>query len=212
MGDTQSMQDTMNQLGSIMGNALSSDDNNFSSSSSMSALGDMNSLICPGGSGLFTVNYDSNLDNLFWRGVIPLEQLYPGSWIPGVGEVGNGLVNTWGSTYPRIGQLTQAHPVKASAVIAARVASIIEQSAQPHLYKKLSGKGNKKYFKVAKDPRWQMLYPVASSGCTTFGQNDSLGLTSYGDGKTSGNNGYVWNLWHKYECCQKKGAFLFAVP
>jgi hypothetical protein len=93
MGDSSSMQGMADQLGSIMGNAVgSAGNNNFSSSSDASALSDMNELICPGGSGLLSVNFNSNLDSLFWRGVIPLEQLYPGSLIPGVGEVGNGLV------------------------------------------------------------------------------------------------------------------------
>jgi hypothetical protein len=105
--------------------------------------------------------------------------------------------------------------VKASAVIAARVASIIERDAQPHIYKRLKGQGNYRYFKQAADPKWQMLYPSASSSCMSFGGNDSLGLTpasTFGFGKTSSNNGYVWNLWHKYECCHKEGSFLFAIP
>ena len=47
----------------------------------------------------------------------------------------------------------------------------------------------------------------------TFGANDSLGVGSWGDYKTSSNNGYVWNLWHRYECCSKAAPiFLFAVP
>jgi integrating conjugative element protein (TIGR03756 family) len=203
----------MNQAAQSMGNSVGgANGQDYSNMDSSSALSSMNSMICPGGSGLCTINFDSDLDNLFWRGVIPLEQLYPGTWIPGIGEVGNGLINTWGGTYPRIGMLTQTDPVKASAVIAARVANIIEQAGQPHIYKKLSGQGSKVYFQVAQDPRWQMLYPVPSNGCITFGSNDSLTLTSFGDGKTSGNNGYVWNLWHRYECCQIEGAFLFAVP
>ena len=213
LGDIKSLQDLTNQIGSIMGNqvggASGQDFSSMSGSQVISALGE---LICPGGSGLFTINFDSDLDNLFWRGEIPLEQLYPGSWIPGISEVGNGLVNTWGSLYPRIGETTQPQPVKASAVVASRVANIIEQAAQPHIYKRLTGQGSYHYFKVAQDPKWQMLYPVESNSCVTFGENDSLGLTSYGDNKTSDNNSYAWNLWHKYECCKNEGAYLFSIP
>jgi integrating conjugative element protein (TIGR03756 family) len=175
----------------------------------------MGDYICPGGSGPLSIQYQSDLDSTFWRGKLPLELLYPGSLIPGVSEVGQGLVNTWGGTYPRIGELTQAHPVKASAVIAARVASIIDRPAQPHIYKKLYAKGGSRYiyFKQVANPKFQAVFPVASTDCITFGSNDSLSLGSYGDYKTSGNNGFIWNLWHTYECCARRpGIFLFAVP
>ncbi|MCR6480995.1 TraU family protein [Variovorax sp. ZS18.2.2] len=171
--------------------------------------------ICPGGAGMLSIHYNSDIDANFWRGKIPLELLYPGSWIPGVGEVGNSLINTWGGTYPRTGELVQSHPVKSSAVLTARVSSIIRQAAQPHIYKKLSAKGesNYVYFKRGVEPRWQAVHPVPSPACITFGQNDSISLGSYGDYKTSGAEGYIWNLWNKYECCERKTPiFLFAVP
>ena len=36
--------------------------------------------------------------------------LYPQSWVPGLGEVGNGYTQTWGATYPRTGEIIQSHP------------------------------------------------------------------------------------------------------
>nr|WP_286197751.1 TraU family protein [Variovorax boronicumulans] len=170
--------------------------------------------ICPGGSGMLSLQYHSELDSLFWRGKIPLELLYPGSWVPGIGEVGNSLINTWGGEYPRMGELVQSHPRKASAVMAHRVGSVIRRGAQPHIYKKLYAKGGGfRYFAQVADPKWQAVHPVPEPGCMTFGANDSLGVGSWGDYQTSGNNGYVWNLWHRYECCSKAAPiFLFAVP
>lgn len=170
--------------------------------------------LCPGGSGMLSIQYHSELDSLFWRGKIPLELLYPGSWVPGIGEVGNSLINTWGGGYPRMGELVQSHPRKAAAVYAHRVGSIIRQGAQPHIYKKLSPKGgNYRYFATMADPRWQPVHPVSEPTCMTFGANDSLALGSWGDYKTSGNYGYVWNLWLRYECCRKAAEiFLFSVP
>ncbi len=170
--------------------------------------------ICPGGSGMLSIQYHSELDSTFWRGKIPLELLYPGSWIPGIGEVGNSLINTWGGGYPRTGELVQSHPRKASAVFAHRVGSIITRGAQPHIYKKLSEKGGGfRYFATMADPKWQAVHPLPEPGCITFGSNDSLGLGSWGDYKTSSNDGYVWNLWLRYECCKKAAEiFLFAVP
>lgn len=195
--------------------ALGSQSTSSSSGNSNNGNAGLTAYLCPGGSGMLSIQYDSDLDALFWRGKVPLELLYPGSWVPGVGEVGHGLVNTWGGTYPRTGELVQSHPVKSSAVLAQRVASIIRQEAQPHIYKKLYAKGESKYvyFKRGDEPRWQAVHPVASSDCITFGDNDSLSVGSYGDAKTSDNEGYIWNLWQRYECCERKTPiFLFAVP
>ena len=29
--------------------------------------------------------------------------------------------------------------------------------------------------------------------------------------KSSG-DGYTWNMWNKYDCCQRRGTYLFSVP
>lgn len=178
------------------------------------ASGTSGSFICPGGASMFTLHFQSELDAYFWRGVIPLEMLYPSSWLPGMNEVGSGAAQTWGSRYPRTGELVQAQPVKASAVLAERMASIVGKSAQPHIYTKIeaANKGGFVYFETGQRIKWQALYPYASSGCVTFGSNDSLSLTSWGDGQTSLEDGYAWNLWRRYSCCQRRGAFLFSVP
>lgn len=210
-GQPQSYSQLLDQMYQTLGTQSGSS----SSGNGNSGDAGLTAYLCPGGSGMLSIQYDSDLDALFWRGKVPLELLYPGSWVPGVGEVGHGLVNTWGGTYPRTGELVQSHPVKSSAVLAARVASIIRQEAQPHIYKKLYAKGEQKYvyFKRGDEPRWQAVHPVASTDCITFGDNDSLSVGSYGDHKTSDNEGYIWNLWQRYECCERKTPiFLFAVP
>ena len=212
-GSLSNVRDTaagLSSLGSDVDLQQIADKTRQSLSAAMANAG--SSLMCPGGSSMLSIQYHSDLDSLFWRGSIPLELLYPGSWVPGIDEVGNGLINTWGNTYPRTGEFTQPHPRKASAVIAARAASIIRQSAQPHIYKKLSPKGGQVYFKQMADPKYQPIWPIPESRCITFGENDSLGLGSWGDYKTSGDNAYIWNLWHTYECCQRQGAYLFSVP
>ena len=177
--------------------------------------GGASSYLCPGDAGMLSIKYHSDLDAMFWRGVIPLELLYPGSWVPGFNEVSQTPVNTWGGVYPRTGELVQSHPVKSSAVLAARVASIIRQPAQPHIYNKITPKGEQQfvYFSKGDEPRWQAVFPVASTGCIEFGENDSLSLGSYGDLKTSSRDGYIWNLWLRYSCCERKTPiFLFAIP
>ena len=32
------------------------------------------------------------------------------------------------------------------------------------------------------------------------------------DFKTASTDGYIWNLWQRYECCRSRGVFLFSVP
>ncbi len=173
-----------------------------------------NTLFCPGGASFFGLHFQSELDAPFWRGIVPAEMLYAQAWIPGLNEVGAGFSQTWGSVYPRTGEIIQPHPVKASAVLAERVASIIYKSAQPHIYTKVtpSGTGRYRYFNVGEHRRWQMLSPKPSTKCVEFGSNDSLSLTSWGDGQTDSADGYAWNLWQRYTCCRRRGLYLYSVP
>lgn len=177
--------------------------------------GSSSDYLCPSSASPFGVYFQSDLDSYFWRDWLPLDLVYVGSWLPGYQEVSRSpLVSTWGNIYPRSGNLVQQHPVKASAVYASRVASIIRQRAQPHIYAHLRPRGPSSYvwFAQVADPRWSMVHPFPS-GCTQFGANDSLSLTAYGDGRTTPNDSHVWNLWHRYECCRRRTEiFLFAVP
>ena len=171
--------------------------------------------LCPSSASPFAVYYQSDLDSYFWRGFIPLDLMYVGSWVPTLGEVSKSpLISTWGNVYPRTGQLVQQHPVKASAVYASRVSSIIRNNAQPHIYSQLAAKSPYSYvwFAQVADTKWSMVSPYPS-GCVTFGDNDSTSLLSYGDGRTSDNNGYIWNMWNRYECCRRRSPiYLFSVP
>lgn len=171
------------------------------------------SIFCPGNATAFTLFYQSELDSLFWRGVIPTEMMYPSTWIPGRKEIASSTANTWGSVYPRTGEVVQSNPAKASAVLASRVADIISKRYQAHIYTKLDqGDRGFKYFSRMEGRKWQMLYPQADRGCQTFGSNDSLNLASFADGKQSDTQAYMWNVWHKYDCCLNRGSFLFSVP
>lgn len=184
-------------------------------SSAASASGSSNEMLCPSSSDAFGVYYQSDADSYFWRSIIPLELLYVGSWLPGYKEVSKSSgLTTWGSLYPRTGEVVQQHPVKASAVFTKRISTIITKPAQPHIYTRIKGKSPHAYvwFAQVADPKFSMVYP-RSSGCTTFGENDSVSLTSYGDGRTTQTNGHIWNMWTRYECCKRKTEiYLFAVP
>jgi hypothetical protein len=176
--------------------------------------------VCPAGATPFALHYQSNLDAFFWRSLLPLEQLYPASWLPGLREVGSGAMQTWGSVFPRQGSIVQQHPVKGSAVLAQRAADIVGQPAQPHIYTPLDLQPDGYVWfgfqgireNDSNHTRWQRLYPNPSRTCVVFGSNDVITPASYGDGANVDDRGAVWNLWRRQECCQRAGsAFLGSV-
>ena len=166
-------------------------------------------LFCPAASRPFSPHFISEMDAITWRNLLPLEMLDARAYIPMTSEVSdNPALHTWGSVYPRIGELVQQHPARNAAVIASRVHSIISQKQQPHIYTPLQTQGGWKYFGFGGEPRWQMLEPTSSSSCMKFG---SLG---WGDGERnySEDRAYAWNMWVQHDCCRKRGSFLFSIP
>jgi hypothetical protein len=65
---------------------------------------------------------------------LPLEMFYAASLIPGLREIGNWPLQTWGGVYPRTGWTTQAEEPKAAAVNAQRAGDIVTRDNQPHIY------------------------------------------------------------------------------
>jgi TraU protein len=181
--------------------------------------------LCPPGIMPFGLAFQSDLDSFFWRGLVPLESIYPAPWIPGVREVGDGLAQTWGNVWPRTGAIFQPHPVKGAAVFAQRVGDIISYPAQPHIYAplQLDTDPNYQFFGFQgirehdeKHTLWQRVFPNPQSECAIFGTNDSIAIFGFGDGQNVNSRGTVWNAWRKQDCCKKAtgGAvvFLFSVP
>ena len=186
----------------------------FAAPAAASGLG----LMCPSTSKGLMVHFHSYLDALVWRGIVPAELLYPQTYLPGLQEVGSSGLNTWGSLYPRVGSVTQQVPMKGAAVLAQRVANIISQSAQPHVYAALSPDPGYRYFGLgpvlpndSKNSKWQRLYPHPSTTCEVFGTNDTLSLTTWGDGQSSPEEAYSWNLWRRLECCKVEGVFIGSI-
>lgn len=177
----------------------------------------MNEYFCPAGLIPFGLLMHSELDAWFWRGVIPLESIYPATWLPGFHEVGSGLINTWGSVFPRQGTLFQQHPVKASAVLAQRAGDIVTKRAQPHIYTIVDMyKDGWRWFGDQSirehneaQTIWQRIYPNPESTCRIFGSNDSLSPTSYGDNNTAPAEGYIWVPWRRQECCYAPAGYTY---
>lgn len=164
-------------------------------------------LFCPGSASLLTLHFQSELDSHFWRGVLPVESLYPGSWLP----LTSIQVGSWGGVFPRTGELVQQDPVRASGVIAERVMSIIQTQYQPHVYTELElNNSGYKYFNqddVRAFYKWQRLYPDAQTSCHQFGDTHK----NYDISERSTEDGYVWTAWTYYSCCQRRGTFLYSI-
>ena len=159
----------------------------------------------------FVPYYLSGLDFLAWRFGVP-EMVYPEALIPGMREIrANG--DTWGNIYPRAGTVTQVHDYKASAVTAHRVADVVTNTFQPHVYIPIAKKDNQsngEWFPPpvkegdAKTHKWQQLHPVTSQSCAIFPDNPPSMLSE--------NDSYAWALWRPYKCCKKRGqTFLYSI-
>ena len=163
----------------------------------------------------FVPYYQSMLDVAAWRSGLT-EFLYPASLIPGMHEVGQFPYNVWGSLYPRDGFIDTSNDAKGAAVIAQRVASIITQGGQPHVYNPLPnscGVACQVYAAQEKDSntvQWQMDYPIAEHTCQVFGSNDLAQIKPWGsEAAAAGDGNYVWTMWQHYEgCIQGDGSFL----
>jgi integrating conjugative element protein (TIGR03756 family) len=120
---------------------------------------------------------------------------YPQALVPGLREIGNWPLNTWGSVYPRSGWLLQPDQPKAAAVAAQRVGDIVTRGAEPHVYWEVASGGvfesdNKLVWRPQsleerndKTGDWQMLSPVMGTGCETFGANDTASIGGWSGGK-----------------------------
>ncbi len=167
--------------------------------------------------------FESTVDYLVWRAIVPIESLYPAALVPGLREIGTFPLNTWGNVYPRTGRVLQQEEPKGAAVIAQRVGDITTRRFQPHIYVpldsvKLPSLGVKYwspgplYERRAYTGTWQMFYPRVDPYCGVFGGNDSISPLSWSDFRRSDTGNYGFNLWRPYKCCKRKGIYLFSIP
>jgi hypothetical protein len=183
-------------------------------------LGGVGGFLCRSEAVSFVPYFQSIVDAVAWRGGLT-ELIYPASFIPGLREIGNWPVNTWGSVHPRVGFTASPEDPKAAAVMAQRAADIVTRLAQPHVYRYLGG-GNcgsgceppgPVLENDSENSRWQMLTPMPEASCDVFGIDDTGSLFSWADFRqVDDTQDYAWNLWRRYRCCwPQSGTFLFAV-
>lgn len=181
-------------------------------------------VMCPSGVQPYTQYFNSFLDAAAWRNLIPVDLLYPESWVPGLGEVSVTPLNTWGNVYPRTGWLNQHHPVKLAAVLSQRVADILTHWQGGHVFSPLpTSTIAQRNGQTVFDPPpaaagqipggiWQAAAPLTAANptCHVFGTENTAGA-EYGDVATARSESYAFTLWRPYACCKTKGAFLFSI-
>jgi integrating conjugative element protein (TIGR03756 family) len=168
----------------------------------------------------FVPYFQSGLDAQSWRHAIP-EIFYPASFTPGLRELGDWPLQTWGGVFPRTGWTTQADEPKAAALNAQRAGDIVTRDRQPHVYVSLDRPSVKDQRVWPPGPlletdhrtgTWQMLLPKTETGCAVFGTNDLASASGWGGGRVDEAGDYVWNLWRPYKCCEREGQlFLFDI-
>ncbi len=155
-------------------------------------------------------HYSSLVDLLAWRDPT-IENFHRASLVPGLREVGNWPVNTWGPIYPRSGWINQPSAPKAAAVIAQRAADIAINGGALRVRNSMSG-GRVNLWPPsgirendAGTAKWQMLYPQKENRCSVFGTNDLNSIADWGAHKVDDENAYMWSLWRPYKCCPRRG-------
>ncbi len=151
-----------------------------------------------------------------------LERLYPQSIFgypqikaKRVGGLSLGIFNPyWAPVYPRCGW--GIHPLDPinGAVAAFRASHILTNSTSLHVRVPISGDCGNRCWEPgpvkendASENKFQMVFPVVEDSGKAIG-----GDTSWANGKAIIEQGYIWNLWRRYKCCDKKGQFfLFSV-
>lgn len=170
-------------------------------------------LVCEGGAEPFKPYFISTLDALAWRSGIP-EMVYPEALIPGMRELGI-PGDMWGNVYPRSGFANQTHDYKAAALMAQRSADIVTRRNQPHVYFPLVRDARDGYWppggveEGSGNHKWQHLSPNMSRSCVAW--PDRSPANTYSDRLDDGGD-YVFALWQRYKCCQKRGDELLADP
>jgi len=150
---------------------------------------------CPAESEEYRPYYQSEFDAFEWRWGL-LEKFYASSWIPGLKEISQTPLTTWGGLHPRVGFIKSEHPARAAAVAAQRAVDIMTKKRQPHVYLLQNRPDGPTFPSDHKSDKWQMVYPEADSACYSFGS-----ATDYVTERVDAQEEYVFLYWQKLECC-----------
>ena len=157
---------------------------------------------CPSNTIPYFPYYQSEFDAFEWRWGIA-EKIYPSSWIPGLREISQVPLTTWGGVKPRMGFIKSEHPARAAAVASQRMIDIATRLWQPHVYYPTFGKESDE-----KTDQWQMLYPEMDESCYSFGHPLDYVFERVDDLEQ-----YAFLYWGLLDCCPiAKGVVIAQIP
>ncbi|HAS5006270.1 TPA: TIGR03756 family integrating conjugative element protein [Vibrio cholerae] len=181
--------------------------------------------LCKSDATSFLPAYASSFDNLLWR-VQPVEaMLYMPSQLIGqqhkIAPSNSDFLSKWAYLYPRTGFVVTNDDLKAAAVAAQRVASIVTSQgsdATMHIANRPSMQGQKGWWPPktvtendASQGYFQMLLPKKESTCHLIADMGDGYMSGEGDGLMDWRNrqgNYAWNFWRLYRCCRRSGSSL----
>jgi integrating conjugative element protein (TIGR03756 family) len=185
-------------------------------------------IYCPSNTDALSPYFLSTLDTPSWRWG-GLDMFTAAAWIPGLREIGDFPLNTWGAVYPRTGWTIQHSEPKSSGIVAQRVGDIITRDSQPHIYRSILGDSvfveDEKIVwspdsldeNTSENGWWQITQLESSSGssaleCLIFGENDTASSNGWGGGKVQQDGEYRYTLWRPYTCCEVGTGVLIKIP
>jgi integrating conjugative element protein (TIGR03756 family) len=135
-----------------------------------------------------------------------------------MGEYGDYIQSgeRYGHVFPRIGSLINPNRYTGSMVIAQRAADVVTTSVNGHISQKLPvTSGSAKVWAPvapregeADTAKWQRNYPRGRKECKEFPADGSVDF-KYSESDFSPTHNYLYTLWRRYECCARKGKFLY---
>ncbi|MBD1577114.1 hypothetical protein HC723_11790 [Vibrio sp. S11_S32] len=165
----------------------------------------------------FQTYFHSDLDLMEWRFGILEQVYYPINIMRRVMDTK--MLSQWGTLYPRTGWVVNSSPYIGAALVALRAANIANglpvDNSGIHVVKPMPLMASGKYLTL-KSPivnihegRWQPtnLGPAGRAHqaiCSKF-PTPAVSIPSGTLEPYKGSRGYIFTLWRKYTCCEKKG-------
>ena len=158
---------------------------------------------CPTKAIPYVPYYQSEYDAFEWRWGIA-EKIYPSSWVPGLREISQAPLTTWGGVKPRMGFIKSEHPARAAAVGSQRMIDIATRLYQPHVYYPTFAQ----HESDEKIDQWQMIYPETDEICYPFGNP-----LDYVFERVDPLEQYAFLYWALLDCCPlAKGVVIAQIP
>ncbi len=177
----------------------------------------VNALLLPSTATPMKPYFQSMLDSILWRGLMPASIPEEGAAVAlnVVHHVGKGLVD-WGGIYPHEGTVIGNNDAKASIVIAQRAADLLTNTnpfSNVHIKQSLTNTCGEHcnaspITENSDDTLFQLIYPIEETDCVPLGSDESYDLRMLNE-----KGAYAWIVWRHYQgCVDGEGKFVGVFP